>query len=402
MLFEYTTIARNGIETKGTVDAVSEDAAIAALQRRGLVVSSIVRVKEGGKFLSTEITWFERIRPKDLVIISRQIATLFNAKVSALTVFTLLASETENPRLKEVLSEVAKDIQGGNSIAASMAKHKKVFSGFYVSMVAAGEESGKLDETFTYLADYLDRTFAITSKAKNALIYPAFVVVTFIGVMILMFTFIIPKIATILTESGADIPVYTKVVLGISSIMVSWGWLMLLILGVGLFFLWRYFRTDEGRDALAHIKLTIPYVGDLYRKLYLSRLADNMNTMLAAGIPMLRAIEITSEVLDNRIYEAILSEAATEIKAGTAVSDALSHHEEIPSIMVQMMKIGEETGNLGQILETLSKFYEREVELAIDTLVGLIEPVMIVFLGIGVGTLLASVLIPIYNVSSSF
>ena len=194
MLFNYTTVDEKGQESQGSIDAVNVDIAIASLQRRGLIIASIKEANAKGSFLSMNISLFDRVSTKDVVILSRQLSTLFEAQVSALRIFRMLAGETENKVLGSKLTVIADDLQGGSSISAAMAKHPKVFSNFYVNMIKAGEESGKLDETFLYLADYLDRTYELSSKAKGALIYPAFVIVTFVTVMILMFTIVIPKI----------------------------------------------------------------------------------------------------------------------------------------------------------------------------------------------------------------
>lgn len=402
MLFVYKAIDSNNQEKTGTIEAISDDVAIASLQRRGLVISDINVADEGGSVLSKNISFFERVSNRDLVILSRQFATLFEAQVSALRVFKLLANETENPKLRRKLGDVAESLQGGSSISDSLSKHSDVFSSFYISMVKAGEESGKLDETFIFLADYMDRTYEVTQKAKNALIYPAFVVATFVAVMVLMLTLVIPKISTILTESGQEVPVYTKVVIALSNFFLNYGILILIAVVVFGFFLFRFLRTDTGKSSFDRFKLDIPYIGDLYRKLYLSRISDNMNTMLASGIPMVKALELTKSVVDNKVYFKAIEESTEDVKGGSSISMAFSKHEEFPNILIQMIKVGEETGNLGEILSTLAKFYQREVTNSVDTLVGLIEPAMIIALAIGVGILLASVLIPIYNVSSSF
>lgn len=401
MLFIYQAVDQTGAPKNGSVDAVNVDIAISSLQRRGFVITSIHEEGENKGILSMKISWLERVSNKDVVILSRQLATLFEAQISALRIFRLLSSETENKVLGSKLLVIADDLQAGSQISAALAKHPKVFSDFYVSMVKAGEESGKLNETFGYLADYLDRTYELVSKAKGALIYPAFVVMTFITVMILMFTMVIPKISSILVESGQEIPVYTKIVLGISNFFVSYGFVILGLTVIGGFFLFKYIRTPGGKEVFDRVKLSIPYISSLFRKLYWSRMADNMNTMLVSGIPIIRALDLTSSVINNTIYKKILAEAVESVKAGKAVSEALSNNNEIPGIMIQMMKVGEESGELGTILKTLARFYAREVTTAVDALVGLIEPLMIVLLGAGVAVLLASVLIPIYNVASA-
>jgi len=400
MLFKYRAIDKDGHEREGTIEALSQEVAVAALQRRELIISALESTEHKG-LLDVEIPFFNRIPNKDIVILSRQIATLFEAQVSALRVFRLLASEVENVRLARVITTIADDLQGGSPISAALARHPKVFSLFYVNMVRAGEESGKLSETFVSLADHLDRTYEVTSRAENALIYPAFVIVVLFGVMGLMLTLVIPKISAVLLDSGAAVPIYTKIVIGFSSFLVSYGIFILLALMGGAFYLWRLSKTVQGALVLDGLKLSVPYLGDLYRKLYLARIADNFSTMLLSGVAVVEALEITATVVDNAVYHAILVDVGEDVKGGSSISDALGRHPEIPGIMVAMVKVGEETGELGKILTTLAKFYNREVTNAIDTLVGLIEPLMIVLLGLGVGTLLAAVLLPIYNLAGA-
>ncbi|MFA6463479.1 MAG: type II secretion system F family protein [Candidatus Paceibacterota bacterium] len=398
MLFNYKAIDPKGGQISGSVDAVSTDSAIASIQKRGLVIVSINEEKKG---FNQTFSFFNRVKNKDVVILSRQIATLFSAQVSALRVFRMLSDQADNPALGLVLVEISSDLQGGTAISKALSKHPKVFSNFYVNMVKAGEESGKLDLTFTYLADYLDRSFAVSSKAKNALIYPAFVVFTFISVMAVMFTVVIPKITSIITDSGQAVPIYTQIVINISNFLRDYGIFLVIATAIGVFFIIKYSKTEKGSYALSEFQLRVPYIGTLYKKLYLSRIADNMNTLLTSGVPMLRALELTADVVDNKVYQTILLSSLESVKGGATLSDSFSKFEQIPGIIVQMAKVGEETGELGRILDTLAKFYEREVVNAVDTLVDLIEPIMIVALGLGVAFLLASVLIPIYNLSSS-
>lgn len=401
MLFLYKTINKNGEREEGQIEAFSMDVAIASLQRRGLVVSSIKPKEEDDGDILKKIPFLNKVSNKDIVILSRQMSTLFEAQVSALRVFKLISSETENITLRKHLLEVVNDLQGGSSISAALSKHPSIFSDFYVNMVKAGEESGHIDQTFSYLADYLDRNYEVMSKTKNALVYPAFVIFTFIAVMVLMFTVIVPKIGAIIKDSAQEIPIYTKIVFWISDFFVNnWALMLMALIALIAGFIW-YGRTKEGRRWISNTRLYIPYLGDLYRKLYLSRFSDNMSTMVISGIPMLKAIEVTSSIIDNQIYKEILDEALTKVKAGQALSASLSGREEIPNILTQMIKVGEETGELGNILKMMSKFYQREVMNAVDTLVSMIEPVMIVLLGVGVGILLASVLMPIYNIASS-
>ena len=398
-VFTYKIITKEGEERTGTIDALNEDVAITSLQRRGFVIVSI-STEDRKPFFERSVSFFNPISNRDVVILSRQIATLFSAQVSALRAFRLLAAETGNKELQKILTAVSDDIQSGTSLSVALARHPDAFSTFYVNMVHAGEESGKLNETFSYLADYLDRSYDLASKTKNALIYPAFVIATFVVVMILMLTVVIPRLSAILAETGQAVPIYTRIVLGVSAFLTEYGIFFFILLIIGVFFLFRYAKTDSGKIALSRAKLETPYVGDLYAKLYLSRISDNMHTMLSSGISMIRAIEVTSSVVGNDVYASALKDAGEAVKSGRSLSDALSEHKEIPAIVIAMIKIGEETGELGNILKTLAQFYKREVDNAVDTLISLIEPVMIVALGLGVGLLLTSVLVPIYNITA--
>ncbi|MEN9604940.1 MAG: hypothetical protein RJB39_625 [Candidatus Parcubacteria bacterium] len=400
MIFSYKALDERNSPSNGTIDAINKDAAINSLQKRGYTILGIEGVEEHGNLLSKNFSIFGGIKVKDVVILSKQMSTLFTAQVSALRIFQLLAAEMDKPALRNVLIQVADDIQAGSYISAALGKHPKVFNVFYTNMVKAGEESGKLDETFAFLADYMERNYEVSSKVKNALIYPAFVITTFVAVMILMLTVVIPKISVIIVESGQEIPVYTKAVIAVSNFLVNFGPLFLILLVVFGFFGTRYLFSPSGKNFLSRMKLEIPYVSNLYKKLYLSRIADNLNTMLTSGIPMLKALELTSNVIDNTIYESMMTEVIEDVKSGFALSDAFGKHKEMPGILVAMTRVGEETGEVGGILKTLARFYQKEVVTAVDTLVDLIEPLMIVLLGLGVGFLLASVLIPIYNISS--
>ncbi len=402
MLYRYKAIDQtNDEERSGTIEAATVDVAIGALQRRKLIIVSIVGADDL-PFWERAISVGKKVTYRDVVILSRQMATLFQAQVSALRVFQLLSMEAENDILRLRLNEISEDIQGGMSLSNALGKHPDIFSDFYVNMVRAGEESGNLSNTFGYLADYLDRTYELISKTRNALIYPVFVVVVFIIVMILMMVLVIPKFSAIILETGKDLPFYTTFVINLSNFIISYGVLFLAAL-VGLVIgIWRFLQTDQGKLFYAHLSISIPYIGDLYRKLYLARISDNLNTMLSSGISVVHAVEISGSIVGNDIFKDALAEVARDVRSGVSLSSAMAKHSVIPGIMSQMIKVGEETGEVGNILETLAKFYKREVDNAVDTLIGMIEPAMIVMLGVGVGGLLTSILLPMYDVASSF
>jgi type IV pilus assembly protein PilC len=400
MNFNYKVIDPTGREVTGQIDAADSDGAITSLQRRGFIVVSVVPDNQKN-VLQKSFSFFDKAPMKDVVIMSRQLSALFEAQVSALKAFTLMTENTNNPILRFALQSITQDIQGGVAISTAMEKHPNAFSNFYVAMVRAGEESGKLTETFRYLADYLERQFELVSKTRNALVYPAFVIFTFIVVMALMLTMVIPQLSAILIETGQELPIYTRVVIALSDFVTQfWPFILVIILGIVAYFVYLS-RQEAGKKRIDGWRISLPLFGQLYQKLYLSRIADNMNTMLSAGIPVLRALEITGQVVDNKVYQAVLDQAVQDVRGGDQISTSFEKQPIMPPIMVAMVKVGEETGSLGQILTTLARFYKREVDNAVDTLIGLIEPILIVGLGIGVGFLLTSVLIPIYNIASS-
>ncbi|HWB34293.1 MAG TPA: type II secretion system F family protein [Candidatus Paceibacterota bacterium] len=403
MEFKYEALDTNGKAQSGVVNAANQDAAIVTLQRKGLTITAFSQGGAKGVLANIGgITIFGGVSNRDLVLLSRQIATLFEAQVSALRVFKLLSEQAEKPVIRNTLVDISDELQAGSSISKALAKHPKVFSDFYVNMVRAGEESGKLDQTFLFLADYIDRSYELTSKARNALVYPGFIMLTFVAVMTLMLTVVIPKIGAIIADSGQTLPFITQIVLGFSNFLVDYGIFLLIALIIGGFFLFRFARTPQGKLAVDHFELALPVVGKLYQKLFLARISDNMHVMLTSGISAVRALEITSTVVGNAVYEGMLHDALEAVKAGSPMSQALNNYpHEVPAIMVQMIQIGEETGELGPILERLAKFYDREVNAAVDTLVSLIEPALIILLALGVGFLLASVLLPIYNSAGS-
>lgn len=402
MLFKYEATTLEGEPQDGVIDAVNMDVAVSSLQRKNLIIVSIEPSEKKGFFGELNVSVFKRIKSRDVVILSRQLATLFESKVSVTDSFKLLAEESENPVLGEKLTTILEDIQGGLPMSQAMGKHPEIFTRFYVNMVKSGEESGRLDEVFVYLADYLERSYDLMSKARNALFYPGFIIITFIAVMSLMMVVVIPKLQGVLEEAGQDIPFYTKIIIGMSEFLSSYGIILLVFLGGGTAFLIYYGRTEPGRLMFSQIEISVPVVGDLYKRLYISRITDNLQTLLSSGISMTRSLEITAEVVGNKVYENVLTESVDALKAGNSVSEIFSRYEEIPALVSHMIKIGEESGRLNFILGTLAKFYKREVDNAVETLIGLIEPIMIIVLAIAVGILLLAIIGPIYSITASF
>ena len=324
MLFKYKAIDSEGINKEGEIDAPNRDMAISGLQRRELVVISIKDEGENRSFFS--FSFFEKVSTKDIVVLSRQISTLFEAQVSALKAFTMLSTNTENKLLSRKLTQICDDLQAGVSISDALSKHPDVFSDFYINMVKVGEETGKLNQTFLHLAEYLDRQYSITAKARNALIYPAFVIFTFFVVMSLMFVIVIPKLSTIILDSGQEVPIYTKIIIALSNFFVHYGFLVLIFFVLLGIWVWRLSSTNQGKAYLDKTRLSMPAIGNLYKKLFLSRITDNLDTMLSSGVSIVRAIDITANVVGSRVYQEILGEVADGVKSGLALSVALGKH----------------------------------------------------------------------------
>lgn len=400
MLFKYQAKDKEGKQSGGSIEAPNLELAVSTLQKKELIIISISPVEQI-PFLQRSIALFERVSSKDKVILSRQLSVLFEAKVPVVDSLKIIMEETENIVLKKRLAAVISDIEGGISMSQAFANQPDVFSRFYVNMVKVGEESGRLDEIFSFLADFLERNYELNSKVKNALIYPAFVLGAFIIVMIVMFVVVVPKLTSILTETGADIPFFTKIIIGISFFFRKF-WVILLVLFVfaGIF-LWRYLKTELGRKNLARLELSAPLFKKIFKEFYLARISDNLDTLLSGGVTVIRSLELSAEVVGNDIYKKILQESIDAIKAGGTISGAFVQYSEMPAFVTQMIKIGEGTGKLNFVLKTIAKFYREEVNRTVDTLVKLIEPLLILLLGGGVGIVVAAILIPIYNIASA-
>ena len=402
MLYHYTSLGQDGKTIEGDIEGMSLDNAILLLQKKGITIVNIVEKGDGKEdSLFGDVKLFKKkISTKDIVVFSRQVATLFQAGVSALKAFRLLAQENENETLQEQLMGVSDDIEGGISLSDALSKRPELFSNFYVNMVKAGEESGKLNEVFLFLADYLDREYEMSQKIKKALTYPSFVIGTFFAIMVGMLTFVIPKMTALFAESDAKLPTVTVVVVFISNLFVKYWAVSFPTMAVLAFIFYKWSKTEEGGAVLDEFSTKVPVIKTLQQRIFLQRFADNMNTMLSNGVPIVKALDITASIIENRMYKQIAQRVSQKVQTGKSLSKALYEEPLVPNILVQMVHIGEETGELGYILKNLAEFYRRELETTIDTMIGLIEPAMIVSLGLGVGVLVSAVLLPMYSMSS--
>ena len=400
MKFVYQARTPEGESRDGVIEARSLESAVEILQRGNLIIVDVRQADGLASIFTRRFKFFERVPQRDVVIFSRQLSTLFQAKVPLMQSLRTLASETENVTFRDAIGGILEDVSGGASLSQAFGRFPHIFGEFYVNLVRAGEESGKLEDVFMYLADYLERSYALTSKARNSLIYPAFIFVAFIGVIIVMLVVVIPRLTDIFKDLGQELPFYTRAIIAVSDFLQHWGLLVLLFLVVGAVVFWRFFLTEQGRELWDELKLRTPLVGGLLKKIYLSRMTDNLATLILAGIPIIRALQITADVVANRVYTKIILDASESVKAGNTISYSFEKYSEVPPLITQMIKIGEESGKLDFILKSAAGFYRRDVDNLLDNFVSLIEPALIIMLGLGVGVLVIAVLVPLYNLSS--
>ncbi len=400
MKYKYKIFGQDTKIKEGYVEDTSRENVILKLQAEGNI---IITVEES--MVVDELSFFKRyqkrITKKDIVLSTKQLSTLVGGGVQILRAFRLLSSESSSAGLGERFKIIADDIQAGMQVYKAMSRHSDVFDSFYISMVHSGEETGKLKETFEYLADYIERNYELVQKTKKALTYPMFVIATFIVVMMIMAFVVLPKLVALISEQGQEIPAFTRGILWVSNFLKDFWYIVFPAIGAFIFYLFQYSKTPGGVAYFDTLKLKVPILSGLYQKLYLSRFADNIDTMIGSGVPIVQSLQITAEVVDNYVFKKIFERVAEKVKQGKILSVALTEEPMIPNIMVQMTRIGEETGELGYMLKNVAKFYKRELEQTIESTISLIEPLMIVALGGGVGLLMASVLMPMYNIASS-
>lgn len=402
MKFNYQTRTKSGEIQTGVIEAGSQESAIDILQQRELLVVSMEEFSSIPIY-SRSLKFFQKIKTKEITIFYRQLAVLFEANISPLESLRILGEQMKNQLFKEVIFEIDKDIKGGETLSQAMGKHPKVFSSFYVNVVGAGESTGKLHEVLRYLADHAEREYALNSKVRGAFIYPGVIFSLFVAVGALMMIYVVPQLTSMLTETGTALPFATKILIWTSNFLKKWILLVILfVIGAVIGFL-KFSKTEKGILIIDTAKLKIPIFKNIFQKIYLARFAENFKTLLVGGLPILRALEITAKVIDNKVYENIINEAREKVKVGETITSAFSGYpKQISPMVTQMIGVGEKTAQLDVILEKIALFYQREVDGAVNNMAQLIEPIMILVLGGAVAFLVASILMPIYNISSGF
>ena len=401
MLFKYSVRDEKGELSVGQIEAGSREAAISSLQTRGLFVISLEEV-EKKPWYSSVLDFFNRVKRKDLVVFTRQLSTLLDAHVAIDKAISSLAKQTENTVLKSALEEITSDIQEGLSFSQAIAKHPNIFDDFYVNMIRSAEISGRIEQTVDYLADYLEREWALSKKLVNALIYPVFVVVLFIVVVLIATVVVVPQLSFLFAESNVSLPWMTKILIGLGHLIIYWGWGILILLLILSFLFWRYFQTEEGKTVVDEIKLKIPIIDLLLKKIYIARFTEGAAVLIRGGISVPTSLEMAGKITANYIYRAIAFELADGVRRGESLSDILEKYPDyFPPLVVQMVSVGEVSGKLDELLEKIASFYKQEIELRLSTIDEMLQPVLIVILGVFVGFLVASILFPIYNLIQS-
>ncbi len=399
-IFAYKARTKDGEERSGVIETSSKEAALDTLQQRELFILSLHEQRKKSLF-EFEIGG-GRVKLRDLVIFSRQLSILFEAHIPVIDALRTMGKETRSPVLRKATDAIIADVSGGLLLSQALAKHPKIFSSLYVNLMRSGEESGKLREVVLYLADYLERTHTLVNKTRNALIYPGFILTAFIGVIIVLAVVVMPRLSELFVDFGQEIPLFTRIIISGSLFIRRWLLMIVVLLILGVIALWRWGQTPPGKLFYHRLQLNIPLAGELFRKLHMARIMDNLQMLLSGGIPALRALTITRDMVTNVVYKEAMTFAIDSVKGGGAISVGLERSPEVPPLAIQMIRVGETSGKLDFILEKIARFYQREVESLVDNLVTLIEPALILVLGGGVAFVVLSVLGPIYNLVGTF
>ncbi len=397
-IYVYKAITRSGKKVKGELDLPNIDMAYTVLQRKGY---SKIKVKLKPKDL-LEGTFLEgKVKDRDKVVFSRQFATMISAGVPILQALQVLCEQTENKKFRRVLYEVKNDVEGGSSLYEAMRKHKDVFDDLYVNMINAGETGGVLDTVLQRLAEYIEKAASLKSKVKGAMIYPGVICFVAVAVVTVILVYVIPTFEKLFEEAGSALPALTQIVINLSHWVKS-NILYMFLTGIGLFVLYKIlYRFDRTRTVLDSMKLKIPLFGNLLKKVAIARFSRTLSTMISSGVPILQSLEIVAKTSGNKVLELGIMEVKKGVAEGQPIAQPLEDIGIFPPLVIHMVSIGEASGALDTMLAKVADFYDEEVEIAVETLMSLIEPVMIVFLGVVVGGLVISMYLPIFKLAGA-
>lgn len=396
--FQYIGKKRTGKKQKGTVNGSNKREVIQKLRQRGIAVTEITEMKES--LLKKDIVIGNQVKHQDFVIYLRQFATLLQAGVSLVESTNILAKQTESKALKNALSTVEEELRSGLPFSDSAAKHKKIFPAMFINLMRAGEASGTIDEALERLALHYEKQHQTRQKVVSALAYPLVIGILAIGVVIFLLTSVVPTFAAMLSDLGGELPAITKFVLGASDVVQKLWWLIILFfiaLVIGFKVVQKY---PTSKYFLDYAILRMPIFGSMIQKAVLARMTRTLSSLFSSSVPILQAIAIVEKVVENEVIARTLKQSRQSLESGQPLTEPMRNHWVFPPLVVQMISIGEETGALDQMLGKVADFYETEVENATDRIKALIEPLMIVFLAVIVGTIVISIMLPMFQIYS--
>ncbi|MFZ2125928.1 MAG: type II secretion system F family protein [Candidatus Microsaccharimonas sp.] len=391
--YEARDQATNKI-TKATLQADSENAAARLLIKQGFVPLSIREQMGDGSFLS-RLTG--RITTKDRVVFTRQLATLIGAGLPLSQSLHTVQEQTQNKQLQSVIQEISSAVEGGKSLSDSFSKHPKVFDEVFISLIAAGELSGTLDEALMRVANQQEKDAATISKIRGALTYPIIVLVVIFGVLAFMLFTVVPQVEKLYADLDKQLPLLTQVMVSTASFLASFWWIVVIAVGVGIYFLIQYLKTEAGIRFVDTFKLKVPVFGKMFQKLYMARFARTGQTLLSTGVSMLDMLKVTSRAINNTLVSTSINRATDKVQGGKALSTALEPETVILPLVPQMIKIGEQSGRIDEMMGKVAQVYEDELDEEIRTISTAIEPILMVVLAVVAGGMVGAILLPIYG-----
>jgi type IV pilus assembly protein PilC len=397
--FQYKVKDKSGKLVQGSLEAENAQLVVSKLRSMGYVPIEIQQQGGSGFQRDLKIPFFtDRVKLKEVAVFSRQFATMINSGLSLLRSLNILAEQTESKTLAEIVNQVRIDVEKGSSLSQAMSKHPKAFGRLYVSMVRAGEIGGALDSVLMRLADTIEKQVELRRKVKSAMTYPLVVAVLVLTIVTAMLLFVIPMFQDIYKQLGGTLPPPTQLLINISNICRKFWYLIFLAEGGGAFAFRRWINSEEGRKQWDAIKLKLPIFGKLVRKTALARFSRTLSALVRSGVPILESLDIVAETAGNYVVAKAVRETQAAVKRGDPLSKKLEEHPVFPPMVVQMMAVGEETGALDEMLDKIADFYDQEVEATVDALTSLIEPLLIVVMGVCVGGMIISLYLPMFNI----
>jgi type IV pilus assembly protein PilC len=385
---------------EGSVDASSCEAATKVLQLNELFPIYIEEEKVGEPLIKKILKLFQKVKEKELMLFFKQLSILIEAKVPIITSLEAIKIQNKNLFFQKVVEETIRNVQDGMPLSDALNKNKEVFGNLAINIIKAGEVSGNLKKSIDYVADNIEKNYKLSGKVKAALLYPGVILAVFFIIGFVFIAFILPRLTSMIKSLDVTIPWYTQIIIKFSDFMNQYWWAVAAIILALVGGVYYYIRTDNGKRELDELKLKLPIFGPIFERIYIARFADNLNVLLEGGLPIVRALMLASSVVNNVVYQGLFLRLADEVKIGGNMSDVLKKSKYIPPIVSQIIRIGEESGEIEVVLGYISKFYEEEVDSSTKNLATLIEPVLMVIIGVAVAVLVISILMPIYNIAS--